>query len=172
MNGSERRFYGKYRGVVTENDDSGGNQGRKQGRLRAKVPDVFGSEQSGWALPCVPYAGKGVGIFLMPPKNASVWIEFEHGDPDYPIWTGCFWAEGEAPVDPYTPDQKIVQTGIGRVTINDSSSDAGITIETTKDPKMKIVINKDGIAIDNGKGATVKLSDSKVSINGSALEVQ
>ena len=51
------------------------------------------TDDSGWALPAVPYAGDGVGFFMIPPIGASVWIEFEHGDPDYPIWTGCFWAD-------------------------------------------------------------------------------
>lgn len=162
------RFYGKYRGVVTDNDDLE----KKQARIRAKVPDVLGDKKSGWALPALPYAGRGVGLFLVPPKDASVWIEFEHGDPDYPVWTGCFWAEGEVPVTPYTPDTKMLKTDVGTVTLNDSSSDGGITIETNKDPKMKIVINSQGIEITNGKGASVKLSDSKVSINGQALEVE
>ncbi len=171
MNGRNEefpRFYGKYRGIVTDNDD----QDKKQGRIRANVPDVLGDKKTGWALPALPYAGKGVGLFLVPPKDAAVWIEFEHGDPDYPIWTGCFWAEGEVPVTPYTPDKKVLKTDVGTVTVNDSSSDSSITIETNKDPKMKIVINSQGIEITNGKGASVKLSDKKVSINGQALEVE
>lgn len=161
-------FYGKYRGVVTNNDD-GKKDGRKLGRIRAKVPDVFGEEESGWAMPCVPYAGKGVGWFVIPPVDALVWIEFEDGDPEYPIWTGCFWAEDEVPVDRYTPDKKVLKTEIGTITINDASSDAGITIETKKG--MKIVINNNGIEINNGQEATVKLKGNTVNINGNALEV-
>ena len=92
MTQGQTPFYGKYRGTVTENSDPS-----MLGRIRAKVQDVLGSNDSGWALPSLPYAGKGVGLFLVPPVGASVWIEFEHGDPDYPIWSGCFWATGEVP---------------------------------------------------------------------------
>jgi uncharacterized protein involved in type VI secretion and phage assembly len=172
MSSSSGPYYGKYRGVVTENEDSDQKQGKKLGRIKARVPDVLGDKETGWALPCVPYAGKDVGLFLMPPKNASVWIEFEQGDTDYPIWSGCFWAEGEIPVTPYTPDKKVIKTGAGTITLNDSSGDGGITIEMNKDPKLKIVLDKNGIEITSGKGASVKLKDNKVTVNDDALEVQ
>jgi len=164
------RFYGKYRGVVTDNKDPS-----ELGRVRAKVQDVFGDRESGWALPCTPYAGKGIGLYLIPPTNAFVWIEFEHGDPDYPIWTGCFWTEGEVPVksakNGNMPENKVLKTEVATITLNDSSSEGGITIETNKGAKMKIALTKDGIEINNGQGASIKLTGPKVSINGNALEV-
>lgn len=170
MNDECPPLYGKYRGVVTDNKDEKG-----LGRIQVKVLDVAGAEKLSWAMPCVPYAGKGVGLYLIPPEKASVWIEFEHGDPDYPVWSGCFWAEGEAPVQSSEkktmPEKKVLKTDVGTITLNDSASEGGITIETNKDPKMKIVINKDGIEIDNGK-ATIKLNNNKVSVNGNALEVE
>jgi uncharacterized protein involved in type VI secretion and phage assembly len=167
-----RKFYGKYRGVVSENDDGGANQGQKLGRIRAKVPDVFGDKVSGWALPCVPYAGKNVGLFLIPPEGASVWIEFEHGDPEYPIWSGCFWGSGEVPLGSYTPDTKVLRTGFATVTVSDASGSGSVTVESNDDPKLKIVLDGNGIEISNGKDASVTLSGKKVSINGSALEVE
>ena len=171
MNDECPRFIGKYRGVVTDNQDP-----RGLGRIRAKVQDVFGAEESGWAMPCLPYAGKDVGLYLVPPEQAFVWIEFEQGDPDYPVWTGCFWAEGEVPVkssqNETMPEKKVLKTDVGTITLNDSASESGITIETNKDPKMKIVLNKDGIEVNNGKNATIKLNNKKVSINGNALEVE
>ncbi|MEH1887818.1 phage baseplate assembly protein V [Nostoc sp.] len=182
-------FYGKYRGVVSDNNDPW-----KIGRIQAKVEEIFGNKPSGWALPCVPYAGKGVGLFLMPPKGALVWIEFENGDPDYPIWTGCFWADEKVvpdivPATPYDPDIKVLKTDIGKIEINDKSGKESITIEAKiKRKTIHILMDASGIEISNGEGATVKLNGSvieidngksatvklnrkTVSINGFALEV-
>lgn len=167
-----RKFYGKYRGVVSENDDGDANQGQKLGRIRAKVPDVFGEKVSGWALPCVPYAGKNVGLFLMPPEGASVWIEFEHGDPEYPVWSGCFWGSGEVPLSSYTPDSKVLRTGFATVTVSDASGSGSVTVESNGDPKLKIVLDGNGIEISNGQDASIKFSGKKVSVNGNALEVE
>jgi uncharacterized protein involved in type VI secretion and phage assembly len=108
-------FYGKYRGKVTDNSDP-----LMQGRIRARVPAVYGEDISGWALPCSPYAGKGVGFYFIPPVHANVWIEFENGNPDYPIWTGCFWGANEAPKMPALPDVKMIKTNLATITINDS----------------------------------------------------
>ncbi len=83
-----KTFYGKYRGIVTDIEDP-----LKIGRIKARVPDVLGDEPSGWALPCVPFAGDGMGFYALPDTDARVWIEFEQGDPDYPVWTGCWWGE-------------------------------------------------------------------------------
>lgn len=155
---------GKYRGIVADNRDP-----LMLGRIKARVQDVLGSNDSGWALPCVPYAGNGVGLFLVPPVNASVWMEFEHGDPDYPVWTGCFWAQGEVPATPAVPEKKVLKTDAGTVTLDDTPGAGGITIETTAG--MKIAISATGIEINDGQGGTIKLTGPKVSINDSALEV-
>ncbi len=163
MNGADNRYYGKYRGVVTDNKDPNG-----LGRVRAKVPDVFGEQKSGWAMPNVPYAGKGVGWYFIPPVDASVWIEFESGDPEYPIWTGCFWATGEVPATPPEPTLKVLKTDIGTITINDVSAKSSITIETQNG--MKIALDSQGIEITTGQGS-IKLTGSQVSVNNGALEV-
>jgi Type VI secretion system/phage-baseplate injector OB domain len=81
-----RKLFGKYRGVVESNADP-----ESLGRLQVTSPDVFGDESPRWALPCVPYAPAGSGFLMLPPAGSPVWIEFEEGDPDRPIWVGCFW---------------------------------------------------------------------------------
>lgn len=163
MNGQGPPFYGKFRGVVSDNRDP-----LMLGRIRAKVQDVLGDQESGWALPAAPYAGSGVGLFLIPPTNASVWIEFEHGDPDYPIWTGCFWAQGELPVTPAMPEKKVLKTDTATITLDDTPGLGGITIETS-DGK-KITLDALQIQITNGTWS-IKLTTTSVSINDGALEV-
>jgi len=162
MNG-QSQFYGKCRGVVSDNGDP-----NNLGRIRAKVPDVYGDEESGWAIPSVPYAGKSVGLFLIPPTNALVWIEFEHGDPDYPIWSGCFWADGEVPVSPASADKKVLKTGAGTITLDDTQGSTSITIETTNNLKLKM--DQQGIEISNGS-QKIMISSSSVSVDDGALEV-
>ncbi|GAC1342981.1 MAG: phage baseplate assembly protein V [Ktedonobacteraceae bacterium] len=165
MNGQGQPFYGKFRGVVTDNLDP-----LMLGRIRAKVLDVLGDQESGWAMPSVPYAGKGVGLFLIPPTKAGVWIEFEHGDPDYPIWTGCFWAQGELPATPAIADMKVLKTDLCTITLSDVQGIGGITIETTIGAGAKIVMDVQGIEITSGLGK-IKLTASGVSVNDGALEV-
>lgn len=92
------RFYGKYRGIVTVNVDP-----LKMGRLQALVPEVLGEIPSTWAMPCTPYAGvisaTFAGFFAIPPPGSGVWIEFEAGNPDHPIWSGCYWGASQVPMD-------------------------------------------------------------------------
>jgi hypothetical protein len=107
------RFYGKYRGLVVDNEDP-----LKIGRLRAMVPAILGEETTtGWALPCAPYAGTGAGFYAVPMVGAGVWIEFEAGDVSRPLWSGAWWAEGEVPMDeqstPSEPTRKILRSDLG-----------------------------------------------------------
>lgn len=163
MSVTKQKFYGKYRGTVTDNKDP-----LMQGRVRAKVPSVFGEQETGWAFPCSPYAGKGVGFFFVPPVGANLWIEFEEGDTDSPIWVGCFWGVGEAPKMPAIPDYKVIKTNFANITINDLPGAGGVNIETANG--LKIVMNLAGIELSNG-AAKVKLSPASVSVNDGALEV-
>ena len=94
-----KRRFGKYRGLVIDNLDP-----LQIGRIPAQVPDVLGETPSSWALPCIPAAGSQAGCFIVPPIGSQVWIEFEQGDPDYPIWTGGFWGlVADVPVAALTP---------------------------------------------------------------------
>lgn len=118
------RFYGKYRGLVLNNQDP-----LSLGRLQAMVPEVLGEVPSGWALPCAPYAGTGAGLFTIPMIGAGVWIEFEAGDVSRPIWVGSWWATGEVPMDekgtPAQPTTKILRSDFGLLVALD---DTGQTI--------------------------------------------
>jgi uncharacterized protein involved in type VI secretion and phage assembly len=161
-------YYGKYRGMVTDNQDP-----LMMGRIRAKVPDVMGDMESGWAMPCAPFGGNSTGFFAIPPLNAGVWIEFEYGDPDYPIWSGCWWGSAaEMPPLLLAPPYKkvmIVSEGGQSFTLDDTPGVGGITLETSGG--QKISISPTGIEIDNGQGASITLTGPQVSINNGALEV-
>jgi uncharacterized protein involved in type VI secretion and phage assembly len=162
-------FYGKYRGVVTDVQDT-----LMIGRIKATVPDVFGDQESGWAMPAVPFGGDGMGFFALPKVGAGVWIEFEHGDPDYPIWSGCwFGAASETPpilLAPPPYKKFLIQTeGGNNVLLDDTPGKGGITLETSGG--QKIVMTSTGVEITNGQGASIKLSGTKVTINDGALEV-
>jgi uncharacterized protein involved in type VI secretion and phage assembly len=158
------KFFGKYRGKVENNIDP-----MQLGRVQVSVPAVLGEGSMSWAMPCVPYAGSGVGFFAIPPVGANVWVEFEGGDPDYPIWSGCFWGVGEVPALPAIAEMKVLKTDMGTITLNDLPGAGGITIETTTG--MKIVISALGIEINNGQGGSIKLTGPQVSVNEGALEV-
>jgi uncharacterized protein involved in type VI secretion and phage assembly len=164
------RFYGKYRGVVSDNLDP-----LMIGRVRARVPDVTGQDETGWALPCAPFGGDGMGFFAVPVSGAGVWIEFEHGDPDYPIWSGCWWGTlSEVPtallVPPPPSGKVLVKTKGGHsVLIDDTPGVGGIILETSTGQKIKLTAL--GIEIDNGMGASIKMTGPQVSINSGALEV-
>lgn len=157
------RFYGKYRGTVTDDRDP-----RDQGRIRARIPEVLGDEDSGWALPCTPYAGDGTGLFTVPPPGTGVWIEFEAGDPSRPVWSGCWWTEGQVPGGA-KPDQKVWRTASGHtITLDDASG--GERIEITDAGGASVVLDASGIKIEKG-GQKVVLGQSSVSVNDGALEV-
>ncbi len=158
------KFFGKYRGKVENNIDP-----MQLGRVQVSVPAVLGEGSMSWAMPCVPYAGSGVGFFAIPPVGANIWVEFEGGDPDYPIWSGCFWGVGEVPALPAIAEMKVLKTDMGTITLNDLPGAGGITIETATG--MKIVISVLGIEISNGQGGSIKLTGPQVSVNEGALEV-
>ncbi|MGW0630284.1 phage baseplate assembly protein V [Streptomyces sp. NPDC002758] len=160
-------FYGKYRGVVAAVRQDDGRVDPR-GRIQATVPDVYGTERSPWALPAVPYAGDGVGLYLVPPVGASVWIEFEHGDADFPVWSGCFWAERQR-LPATAETAKVLRTPAGTVTLDDSSNAPGITIETTGG--LKITIDGNGIEINAGRNGVIHLDQNKVTVNRDGLEV-
>jgi len=93
-NSAPKRYYGKYRGTVLNNVDP-----MQIGRIQAIVPDVSAVIPTSWAMPCAPVGGLQMGMVTVPLIGAGVWIEFEQGDPDYPIWSGCFWGSAaEVPV--------------------------------------------------------------------------
>lgn len=158
-------FFGKYRGTVANNIDP-----LLQGRLQVNVPAVLGDGSLSWAMPCVPYAGSGVGFHAIPPVGGNIWVEFEAGDPDYPIWSGCFWGVGELPTEAALPMIKLFKTDTATLKLDDTPGAGGVTIELING--TRIAVNATGIIeIDNGMGGNIQISGPQVSVNQGALEV-
>ena len=165
------KYFGKYRGTVLQNIDP-----EQRARIQVIVPDVGGLLPSSWAMPCVPLAGKAMGTFMVPQIGAGVWVEFEQGDPEYPIWTGGFWGlAAEVPAlalagNPASPSM-VFQTGLqNTLSISDlPGPTGGIMLKSTTG--AMIVVNDIGITISNGKGATIVLAGPTVTINNGALVV-
>jgi Type VI secretion system/phage-baseplate injector OB domain len=145
----------------------------QQGRVQVKVPAVLGDGSLSWAMPCSPYAGPSVGFFAIPPTGANVWVEFENGDPDYPIYTGCFWGPGEVPALPAIEAMKVLKTDAVTLKISDLPGAGGLTIEVNPPAvatPLKLAFTAAGIELTNG-AASVKLTPASVSVNNGALEV-
>lgn len=177
-------FYGKYRGTVANNLDP-----LQLGRLQVAVPAVATDGRLVWAMPCVPYAGHGVGFVALPPIGANVWVEYEGGNPDEPIWAGCFWANGETPVTPMTPNMKCIKTEGISLIMDNTPGGGSLTIQVgppVTPQAFKIIVDTLGIKLAAGASvlqllpaaielqqgaASVKLSPISVNINNGALEV-
>ena len=168
MSSNGKRFYGKYRGIVQDNEDP-----LMQGRIQATVPDVMGEGASGWAMPAAPFGGNQMGFLGIPSVGAGVWIEFEHGDPDYPIWSGAWWgSSSELPSDllPAASYKVVLQSNFGhKIIVDDTPGVGGITLETVTGQKISLTAT--GIVIDNGMGGKIELQGPQVSVNDGALEV-
>lgn len=167
-------FFGKYRGTVSDNNDPA-----SRGRIKVKVPAVSGDLEV-WAMPCVPYAGPGVGFYSLPPTGAGVWVEFEAGDPSYPVWTGCFWADGELP-DASGPDVKIWKTDKLTVRLDDAAGELLVensstskttwsTEVTTESGPATFTVGSTGVVSELAAGK-VEVTPAAVSINNGAFQV-
>jgi uncharacterized protein involved in type VI secretion and phage assembly len=155
------RFYGKYRGTVTQVGTGG-----DLGRIKCKIPAVLGDVESGWCMPCVPYAGDQAAIAFLPEQDAGVWIEFEGGDVSYPIWVGCYWHQGELP-SRVAPDVKVIRTkGKQQIVLDDN----GHTITITDANENSVTLDRNGITIVR-KSGKVAVTERKVSVNDGAMEV-
>jgi hypothetical protein len=178
-----QKYWGKYRGTVIDTVDL-----TQTGRLLCVVPALPGMVLN-WALPCVPYAGLEEGFFALPPEGGNVWIEFERGNPDYPIWSGCFWEEAEVPImpelSPEAPELiKVFRSKFCTIVMNDTPGEGGITI--TADPEaveppvlmtitsegMQVTIGETILLINAETGITLTAAETVVSVSPEAVSVE
>ena len=170
----QRKYYGKHKGIARDVDDPEG-----MGRIRALVPSILQAELTGWALPCAPFTGPDAGFFAIPQVDAPVWIEFEAGDLDQPIWSGGWWSRGAAP----RPEEgqagrqatKVLKTDSGlnvaldddseTVVISDGSGGNKVTIRSRAgrieiEAATKVVVEAPQIELVDGAGHPLVYGDS------------
>lgn len=165
---------GKFRGTVVNNVDP-----ELRGRLLLNVPDALGLVPSTWAEPCTPLAGPTgppMGVYMVPPIGAGVWVEFERGDIDHPIWVGCRWgASSDVPTLahaglPVSPNIVLQTAGQNALVISDlPGPTGGIMLKSLTG--ASIIVNDTGIYIQNGKGASLIMTGPTVTVNNGALVV-
>jgi hypothetical protein len=166
-----QKFFGKYRGTVINNVDP-----MQMGRIQVMVPDVSNVTLTSWAMPCAPIAGIQNGMFALPIIGSGVWIEFEQGDPDYPIYVGCFWGSAaEVPalarmVPPAVPGVTLQTPLMNGIIVSDVPGPTG-GIQLMTPTGAMISVTDIGIRISNGKGAEINLIGNTVDINLGALTV-
>jgi hypothetical protein len=158
MDHIRNRFYGMYRGVVTDVDAS-------TMRIKASVPSVLPMGGTGWCMPCVPYAGPQVGVLMLPEVGSGVWIEFEGGDVSYPVWVGMYWNAGDIPSQASATVKSII-TAAGSLAMD---NDAG-SITLTDAQQNTVVLDSSGVT-SSSSGSSVAIGASGVNVNNGALEV-
>ncbi|MEU8567469.1 phage baseplate assembly protein V [Streptomyces pathocidini] len=164
------RYLGKFRGRVRDNQDP-----LRIGRVTVEVPDVLGDAPSTWALPCFPFTGRQAGHYAVPSVGAGVWVEFEQGDPSFPVWSGCWYGhESELPEDalkdPAPHEPVVVQTpGRHKLVMSDVPGGTGILLRAPGGAYVRI--DERGVFIDNGHGASISLVGDQVDINEGRLTV-
>lgn len=158
------QFFGKYRGKVEVNVDP-----LSLGRVQVSCPVVLGDGNMSWAMPASP----SNNFFMIPKTGANIWVEFEGGNADYPIYSGCFWGKGEAPASPAVPEMTVIKTEGVTLTMSDVSGSGGLTIEVGSPAvsvPMTLKMDANGIEISMGS-SKIMLTSASVSVNDGALEV-
>ena len=156
-----KQFWGKYRGIVVDNEDE-----LMLGRLQVSVPQALGEVLTAWAMPCVPYAELQVGFYMMPPIGAAVWVEFEGGSLDYPIWAGCFWREGERPVEAELPTMRMIQTGSSKLVFNDLDGEGGFTL-SVMEPAVGVPITISA----SSAGVSITLAEVRIGMTEAGVTI-
>lgn len=169
------KYPGLYRGTVTINTDP-----EFRGRLLLMIPDVAAFVPSTWVEPCSPLSGPPgpMGAYLVPPPGAGVWVMFEHGDVDKPVWIGCrFDTMADPPIDaklsnPASPSVIFQTLAKNTLVISDlppTPATGGIVLRSTTG--AMIVVNDSGIYLNNGKGAVISMIAKTIDFNLGAMTI-
>lgn len=91
--------FGKYRAIVFDINDP-----EKRGRIKVKCPSVIGDSSSAWCEALV--VG---GDFYLPKLGDGVWIEFEQGDVNKPIYVGSWWKKDQIPTTELSGNSRVIE---------------------------------------------------------------
>jgi len=149
------RHYGKYRGIVTNNQDP-----KNLGRIKARVPEILSDVETGWALPCAPYTGNGSGVYAVPEPGAGVWVEFEAGDVSRPVWSGCWWGENQLPQNESgtraTPSLKVIRSEQGLIVALDDNGQTITVSDKSGNNMLTIKVQQGKITLQGATKAVVE----------------
>lgn len=184
-----RKYYGKYPGLVVENEPEEGDAQR--GDILVEVPGILEEDPGATDGPSSnggPGAGSGerpirviarpcfpTGFYFVPEKDQQVWVEFAAGDINAPLWTGVWYPADRAPktVDDEapTPAQKLIRTPSGQVVQLEDTEDGERLVLTDEKNTNRITLDQDGIRIE-GAGNTITLSEDGIELedaNGNTI---
>jgi hypothetical protein len=152
-----KRHWGKYRGTVVENIDP-----MQQGRLLVSVPGIL---ITGWAMPCLPLTDVLMGTYTRPRIGANLWIEFERGDPDKPIWVGCYWNDFETPL--LAKAAEAVPPTNSVITLETATS--GISVS---DVPIPLAVPPGTIILRAGEGAaTISMTPASITLTAPTVNI-
>lgn len=167
MDALENHYFGKFRGLVENAVDP-----MRRGRLQVTVPAVLGTTAV-WAMPCVPYAGDQVGFYALPEPGTGVWVEFEGGNLNLPIWTGCFWADGQIPAQDALPGIRFLRTNAITIRIDDNLGE--IVIEDAAGSSIRLgpgeITLTSALVTQSAQGGKTVLTPASFDVNNGALTV-
>lgn len=135
-------YYSCYRAWVSDVDDPENLQ-----RLKLVIPQVSGNQAYNyWAYPKGVFYGPGYGMQILPQRGDMVWVEFEGGKPEIPIWSHGHPARKEMPKE----DEELKDTNC-------------FWFVTPKGHKVKINDTKSTIHIFHRLGQYMEINDDSIS---------
>ena len=138
-------YYGKYRAKVVDIKDP-----QQRGRIRVMCPRVLGESKSSWCEPCIPVAYDNGGDFALPKVGEFVWVEFEEGNPNKPIYTGGLWSSFNSPSSNYSSNTRLITWGDCKIEMTgDVVSITAPSVIVNGRPVARV---GDKVAIENNTG--------------------
>ena len=142
------RYYSSYRGFVVMNDDP---RGLNRVKIISPTINAIDDKVGIWAYPKGNWGAKGYGVQMLPMIGDMVWVEFEYGDLEHPIWSFASYGTDEKPTEFDTPFKYGFKTPAGSIVIIDDTEGEESILVKHKDSTEYIDIVKDKITLEGVK---------------------